>query len=121
MESDTALNFEDVPQSDYLRYRGKCKEFCLELMKSDPTLTLVRGSYWDCFWGEQHHWWLTKPDGTIIDPTKDQFPTKGQGEYVPFDGFVICEVCEKRIPEKEAQLYGRYAFCSYEHAMSYLM
>ncbi len=108
-------------ESDYIKYRGRCKEMCLAEMKRDATLTLVRGSYWDVFWGEQQHWWLVKPDGTIVDPTKDQFPSKGNGEYVPFDGFVICEVCEQRIPEEKAQFAGKYAFCSYKHAASFLM
>jgi len=114
-------DFEGIAESDYIKYRGKCKEFCQREIEKDPSLTMVRGSYFDAFWGEQHHWWCVKPDGTILDPTKDQFPTKGQGEYVPFDGFVVCEVCEKRIKEEDAQFAGRYAFCCYEHAMSYLM
>lgn len=27
--------------------------------------------------GEDHHWWLSAPDGGIIDPTADQFNGRG--------------------------------------------
>lgn len=27
--------------------------------------------------GKDHHWWLTLPDGRIIDPTADQFNGRG--------------------------------------------
>lgn len=100
--------------SDYLRYRGKCKEMSEALVAADPSLTLVRGYYHDPAWGEQQHWWTKKPDGTIVDPTKDQFPSKGQGQYVEFDGTVECAECGQRVKEEEADIDGSYAFCSYE-------
>ena len=104
--------------SDYMKYRGNCKEMC-ELVKEDPTLTLVRGHYYDPSWGEQPHWWCTKPDGTIVDPTKDQFPSKGDGVYVPFDGIVNCAECGKEIPEEKAMIVGNghYAVCSNQCAL----
>lgn len=98
---------------DYTKYRGKCKEMSEALIEADPSLTLVRGYYHCPFWGEQPHWWTKKPDGTIIDPTKNQFPSKGIGEYVEFDGTVCCANCGKQMQEKEADIEGRYAFCSY--------
>jgi hypothetical protein len=113
MESDTALNFEDVDQSDYIKYRGKCKEFCEQVMKTDLSLTLVRGHYFCPVWGtSEPHWWLTKPDGTIVDPTAKQFGSKGMGIYTPFDGIVECSQCGKEMIEAEASFYGNYAFCS---------
>jgi hypothetical protein len=98
--------------TDYEKYRGKCKEFSEALCAEDPTLTLVRGHYLCPYWGEQQHWWCTQPDGTIVDPTKDQFPSKGAGEYVPFDGTVYCEECGTALTEDTAIWMGRYPVCS---------
>lgn len=103
-----------MPETDYQKYRGKCKEMSEELVKADHTLVLVRGYYHCPSWGEQPHWWCKKSDGTIVDPSKDQFPSKGIGEYVEFDGNVECSNCHKVMKEEEADLQGNYAFCSYE-------
>ena len=93
--------------------RGKCKEMSQELIKNDPALTLVRGWY-DCpVWGEQQHWWTVKPDGTITDPTKDQFPSGGIKEfYRPFKGVFQCAECGVDVKEENAETEGSYAFCS---------
>ena len=79
--------------SDYEKYRGKCKEMCEQEVANDPTLTLVRGHYHCPIWGEQEHWWLVHPDGSIVDPTVRQFPSKGLGEYVPWNGVCPCAEC----------------------------
>jgi len=98
---------------DYLKYRGKCKELSEAAIKEDSTLKLVRGHY-DCpFWGKQDHWWTVRPDGTIYDPSKNQFPSRGIGEYIPFDGICYCAECGKEVEEQNASIEGRYAFCSY--------
>jgi hypothetical protein len=99
---------------DYAKYRGKCKEMSDALIAADPTLTLVRGHYHCPMWGEQPHWWTKTKDGTIIDPTKDQFPSRGIGEYVEFSGTIPCANCDKPIREEDADIEGNYAFCSYE-------
>ena len=99
---------------DYTKYQGKCKEMSEALIAKDPTLILVRGYYMCPFWGEQQHWWCKKPDGTIVDPTKDQFPSKGRAEYVEFDGKVACSECGKSMLEEEAHFESRYCFCSGE-------
>ena len=101
-------------QNDYQKYRGKCKEMSEAIVASDAALELVRGHYLCPVWGEQAHWWVKKPDGTIIDPTKDQFPSKGCGQYVEFDGNLECSNCGKPMKEEDADIEGRYAFCSYE-------
>lgn len=103
-----------MTETDYERYRGKCKEMSEALVASDPTLTLVRGHYLCPFWGEQPHWWVRTPGGEIIDPTRDQFPSRGRGEYVEFNGIVECSECGKRMREEEAKFDSNYAFCSYE-------
>lgn len=102
-------------ESDYLKYRGKCKEFSEALVARDPSLRLVRGHYYDYQWGEQAHWWCETPEGRIIDPTQDQFPSKGKGDYVEFDGRISCSECGKEMIEgvDEIDYYSNYAFCSY--------
>lgn len=100
--------------TDYLHYRGRCREFCEKAVEDDPTLRLVRGHYacpvWRTF---EPHWWTVRPDGTIYDPTKDQFPSRGLGDYFEFDGWLECAECGKRIREEEADIESNYAFCSY--------
>lgn len=98
--------------SNYSKYRGKCKEMCEEAIKEDVSLRIVRGYYIDRDWGSQQHWWCIRPDGTVYDPTAKQFPSKGLGEYIPFDGMVTCETCGKVLPEEEAQFASNYALCS---------
>lgn len=98
-------------KSDYEKYRGKCKKICTEMAEKDPTLTIVKGWYYCPFWGKQAHYWLVK-DGKIIDPTARQFPSKGIGEYVPYDGNVECAECGKTLKEEDAILESHYAFCS---------
>lgn len=98
---------------DYLEFRGRCKELSEEACSQDPTLTLVRGQYFCPIWNvEEDHWWTTKPDGIINDPSKRQFPSKGSGIYIPFNGLVTCDQCGKEIPEKEASYESNYKFCS---------
>lgn len=104
----------NAAEADYTKYRGKCKEFCEAAILADPTLTLVRGHYFCPLWNTQEqHWWTIRPDGSIFDPTKDQFPSRGHGVYTPFSGMVECAECGKEVPEKEASFESRYAFCSY--------
>lgn len=101
--------------SNYLKFRGKCLEFCNEAIEKDPTLTLVRGHYYCPIWNtEDAHWWTVREDGTIYDPTCLQFPSNGMGIYTPFDGNVNCSECGKSIPEDEAEFESNYCFCSYE-------
>lgn len=97
---------------DYAKYRGKCKEMSEALVAQDPTLRLVRGYYYDYDWGRQQHWWCEKPDGTVVDPTKDQFPSRGLGIYEEFDGTVECEECGRVVQEGDAVMCGNYPCCS---------
>lgn len=103
-----------MDESDYSKFRGKCKEMSQKACIDDPTLTLVRGHYYCPIWNTREpHWWTVRKDGSIYDPTKSQFPSAGNGEYEPFDGFIECAECGKRIPEEEADIDGNHAFCSY--------
>lgn len=103
----------DMSNEGYRLFRGRCKEMSEAACAADDTLTLVRGHYFCPIWGsDEQHWWCTKPDGTIVDPTKDQFPSKGLGEYTPFDGIVTCAECGKKVTEDAARFDSNYAFCS---------
>ncbi len=104
-----------VAETDYARFRGKCREMCEDECARDPSLTLVRGHYFCPVWNsDQPHWWCVRPDGEIVDPTAAQFPSKGMGVYTPFDGVVTCSQCGKEMTEDEAtrHSYGNYALCS---------
>lgn len=102
---------------NYIKYRGKCKEYCDQAVAADPTLTLVRGFYTCPIWRvREAHWWTVRPDGSIHDPTALQFPSAGNGFYEEFDGYIECDECGERVKEDDAQIAdnGRYAFCSGE-------
>ena len=99
--------------SDYLNYRGKCKELAEQAVIADSTMRLVRGWYWCPLWGKQAHWWCVKPDGTIVDPSVKQFPTGGAGAtYEEYDGTIECEYCKKVVNENDAYAYAQHRYCS---------
>lgn len=67
---------------------------------------LVRGWYVDAIWGEQEHWWCETSDGTIVDPTVEQFPTghvPALRSYRPYDGVYPCGGCGASIRDGEDQ------------------
>ncbi len=98
--------------NNYTKYRGKCKELVDALCNEDPSLTAVRGHYVCWEWGKQAHWWAIKPDGTIVDPSIDQFPKPHIGDYIPFSGLYPCDECGKEMREENLIHYGNYGFCS---------
>ncbi len=103
----------DQQSSDYSKYRGKCQQMSEAAAAADPTLRVVRGHYLCPIWGEQEHWWCVKPDGTVVDPTSAQFPSRGLGEYREWDGKVSCAECHKVMTlDQVGSAEGRYAFCS---------
>ena len=61
---------------------GQCAEVTLELAQKDSSLTRVRGHYICPVWGRRGHWWLKTKEGKVFDPTAEQFPSKGGGEYI---------------------------------------
>lgn len=102
----------EASESDYLKFRGRCRELAEAACVEDPALTLVRGHYHCPIWGKQAHWWCVRADGSIHDPTRAQFPSGGLGEYEPFDGTLECAECGRTIQEADAIEMGRYAVCS---------
>lgn len=107
-------------ESNYKKYRGKCKEFVDKAIHDDPTLVVVRGHYECWCWGIQPHWWCVKEDGSIYDPTVDQFPRPHIGEYIPFNGTLQCAECQGDVKEEYAIINGNYGFCSNTCAMRFV-
>lgn len=62
---------------------GQCEYICKKMVAKFPELLLIKGYYWDSMWGRREHLWIGAPDGTILDPTAIQFPSKGSGHYEP--------------------------------------
>jgi hypothetical protein len=63
-----------------------CVEATLAMVAAFPELSRVRGHYHCPVDGQAHpHWWCVTAEGTIIDPTADQFASHGQGDYEPYD------------------------------------
>lgn len=92
--------------------RGKCRELSEAAAEQDPSLRVVRGYYHCWEWGKQAHWWCVREDGSIVDPTKNQFPSLGNAEYEEFDGWFECSECGKSIREEDGNVVGNYIFCS---------
>lgn len=64
---------------------GNCDQITKKMAEEFPELTRVRGHYYCIAWGERTHWWLTTPEGKIIDPTAAQFSSQGRGTYIPWN------------------------------------
>lgn len=76
--------------------RGTCERAAQELAHEDSSLRVVRGWYIDAQWGRQEHWWCERPNGTILDPTVEQFPTghvPALREYQEYQGVHSCPGC----------------------------
>lgn len=65
---------------------GECRMAAQVMASAFPALRIVRGHYYCLIWGERGHWWCEEKDGTVVDPTAAQFPTKGTGTYKEFTG-----------------------------------
>lgn len=57
---------------DQNRALGRCQEATTAMVEAFPELTIVPGHV-SCDWGQRAHWWLTDPNGNIVDPTVSQF------------------------------------------------
>jgi hypothetical protein len=104
---------ELLHETDYIKYRGTCKEACEELIAKDPSLTLVRGHYFCPLWySDEEHWWCVNEYKELIDQTNKQFPSKGHGFFTGFDGYFTCEICGKKVKEEEVIMNGNHPTCS---------
>ena len=106
-------------ESNYLKYRRKCKEMSESFIKENPEFRLVRGYYFDPIWNRKEpHWWCEDKEGNIHDPTKLQFPSGGIKDfYTEFDGYFECAECGVKVKEENAVQMGNYVVCSSECAM----
>lgn len=92
---------------------GRCHELSTKAVEENPNLTLVRGWYHCPIWGQREHWWTKDKNGIIFDPTKEQFPSKGIGEYEEFNGHFSCEYCGKSVKEEDVYAVDHHVYCSY--------
>jgi len=101
-----------MDNNEYLKYRGKCKEISEAYIKKHPHCKLVKGWYNCPFWGPQEHYWIKDDKENIIDLTKNQFPSKGIGEYKEYDGYMPCEYCGKETKEENIYFVEHHTYCS---------
>ncbi len=96
---------------------GECSEITEQMAEAFPELTRVRGHYYCSAWGERTHWWLVTSDDEIIDPTVEQFPSKGKGVY---DSWVEgTEEPTGKCPNCGGYCYGSRYFCSNSCGVEY--
>lgn len=89
---DSPKQVEPVRPAEYSEWiksnvhdpKHKCREVTEEMQRAFPELRRVAGHYYSID-GIHPHWWLTAPDGSIVDPTIAQFADQ-HGEYVEHDG-----------------------------------
>ncbi len=63
---------EDISGGN-VKLQGLCHEASLAMSLAFPELNVVYGEAYTNT-GIVYHWWCKAPDGTIVDPTKRQFP-----------------------------------------------
>jgi hypothetical protein len=63
-----------------------CREVTQSMAEAFPDLKRIRGHYCCPVSGTQPHWWLIDSQGSIVDPTANQFPSRGTGDYVEYAG-----------------------------------
>lgn len=96
---------------------GQCAEVTTAMVAAFPELKRVRGHYFCLTWGERTHWWLVTPDGSIVDPTAAQFPSKGHGVYEEWaEG---AEEPTGKCPNCDGYVYGGGTVCSDSCAREY--
>lgn len=64
--------------------RGACSEATKEMMAAFPELRRA-GGFVQVQWGREQHWWCVAPDGSIVDPTVDQYGAVGVFDYEELD------------------------------------
>lgn len=52
--------------------RGCCQEAVEAMVQDFPELRKAAGFVY-CDWGRDEHWWCVAPDGSVVDPTREQF------------------------------------------------
>lgn len=85
MKIETTEKYQAWIAQNITETYGCCKEATDAMVLAFPELKQVRGHYLCPLWGQRTHWWLVDEWGSIVDPTADQFPSKGGGLYEPWD------------------------------------
>ena len=86
MKAEYAAWIESYRQANPI-LRGACQSATEDMAKAFPELTRVPGRIKFVAGGSTEHWWLTAPDGEVIDPTVSQFEyalAHGGVEYAPW-------------------------------------
>lgn len=93
---------------------GRCDELTTAMKQYFPNLRKVRGFYHCPVWGRRTHWWLESPDGQIIDPSSQQFPSRGYGEYQEVADKDLSELVPVgRCMECMADVYENFEICGF--------
>jgi hypothetical protein len=101
--------------------QGRSKAMC----EAFPELRRVRGIY-HCLAGDRvQHWWCEAPDGTVVDPTAQQFLSQGDGRYEELsDEYIADHFPIGKCPNCGEHIYkGDYStsFCTKDCADSYVV
>jgi hypothetical protein len=75
---------------------GQCEALTRLMATAFPELRRVRGHYGCPVQGRLPHWWMVTLDGQIVDPTQDQFASKGAGSYEEYEGREPTGTCIRR-------------------------
>lgn len=69
---------DTISRADLVRH--KCQQFCEKFVQKFPHLSRQPG-----FVGSSEHWWLIDSDGTIVDPTGEQFGNVPKTRYIRYN------------------------------------
>jgi hypothetical protein len=98
-----------------------CSSATWDMMRTFPELRRVRGHYYCTIWGPREHWWLIATDGSVVDPTAEQFPSRGTGEYVELDYFRDTSLDPTgKCPNCGGTCYGGADFCDDDCANDFI-
>lgn len=96
------MNYGEWIKKNVSEPYGKCKQYTDKMIKEFPELTQCKGFYYCFAWGQRQHWWCKTTEGKIIDPTADQFPSKGRGHYQ--------ELTDEQLPTGKCMNCGDYCY-----------
>jgi hypothetical protein len=88
---------------------GKCYEATTAMVSAFPELRRVRGQVITVLWGERDHWWCVAPNGSVVDPTKRQFPAVLR--YMPWDESKGEPPQRRKCPDCGDEHHGEDDFC----------
>ena len=96
--------------------RGRCSRATAEMIEAFPELRRACG-FAHVSWGRDQHWWCVAPDGSIVDPTVNQFGQLGVLQYEeldPNDTATRARVPSGTCMDCGGDVYNGATFCSSE-------